>query len=191
MKNYSDIKVGETYGTLHIVQLPVVVNKRQLLLIKCKCGKEIWIRPNHWMKTKSCKKCTNSTHYPETRKSSALHYKGLRKRFLNKLFLSRNLNRGESKKISVNLTIEQLYNKLEEQNFKCALSGIELNVLHIDPTSSNASIDRIDSKKDYTIDNIQWVHKDINKIKNDFSQDRFIELCKLVAKNRYDNFEPS
>jgi len=44
-----------------------------------------------------------------------------------------------------------------------------------------ASLDRIDSTKNYTIDNIQWVHKDVNKMKMDFSQEYFIEMCRLVT----------
>jgi hypothetical protein len=191
MNDYSYFKVGEKFGTLIIVQKPIIHGKRQMLLTECKCGKQIWIRPRDWKKYKSCKQCVGSTHYPETRRSAAIHYNGLRTIFLKKLYRLRNLNRGEKKKLTVELTIQQLYGKLVEQNFKCALSGVDLNVLHIGPTASNASIDRIDSTKNYTIDNIQWVHKDVNKMKNDFSQKRFIEVCKLVTKNRYDNFEPN
>lgn len=191
MKDFSYLKVGDTFGTLTIVENATSYNGRQMLLIQCRCGRKILIRPSDWKNTNSCKHCMNSTYYPETRRSSAIHYSGLRMRFLSKLRLSNNLIRGKSKKLTADLTIQQLYDKLVEQDFKCALTGLDLNVLHIDPTSSNASIDRIDSTKNYTIDNIQWVHKDVNKMKNDFSQDRFIEICNLVSKNKHDNFEPS
>jgi hypothetical protein len=174
---------GDTFGTFTIIDDNFHFEGRKYVLVKCKCGRIIKQRKSHWGKTHSCKQCTNSTHYPETRKSSALHYKGLRKVFLTKLYNPHNLNRGENKVLKVELTIEQLFNKLVEQDFKCALSKIPLNVLHIDPTASNASIDRIDSLGDYTINNIQWVHKDINRIKNNFTQHRFIELCKLVSNN--------
>lgn len=46
---------------------------------------------------------------------------------------------------------------------------------------NTASLDRIDSSKPYIIDNIQWVHKDINFMKRTYSHDYFIKLCKLVA----------
>lgn len=45
-----------------------------------------------------------------------------------------------------------------------------------------ASLDRIDSTKGYTLDNIQWVHKHINVMKMDLDQEYFIKLCKLVTK---------
>jgi hypothetical protein len=61
-------------------------------------------------------------------------------------------------------------------NGLCALTGqnIELN--------STASIDRIDSAVGYIEGNIQWLHKDVNRLKSNWSQDRFIELCREVSK---------
>ena len=44
-----------------------------------------------------------------------------------------------------------------------------------------ASIDRIDSDKGYYIGNIHWVHKAINKIKWDYTEPYFIELCEAVS----------
>lgn len=47
-----------------------------------------------------------------------------------------------------------------------------------------ASLDRIDSSQGYIKGNVQWVHKDINKMKFDLSQDRFLELCNIIVQNR-------
>ena len=44
-----------------------------------------------------------------------------------------------------------------------------------------ASIDRIDSSAGYVAGNIQFVHKHINKMKNNLDEQCFIEMCKLVA----------
>lgn len=46
-----------------------------------------------------------------------------------------------------------------------------------------ASLDRIDSSRGYEIDNIQWVHKDVNKMKMGLSQNEFIDICKIISKN--------
>ena len=46
-----------------------------------------------------------------------------------------------------------------------------------------ASLDRIDSLKGYTEDNVQWVHKHINFMKGSLSENKFIEYCKLIVKN--------
>ena len=50
--------------------------------------------------------------------------------------------------------------------------------------SMTASLDRIDSCKGYTIDNVQWVHKWINVMKSDHSQDEFIALCRAVTTHQ-------
>lgn len=45
-----------------------------------------------------------------------------------------------------------------------------------------ASLDRIDSSRGYVEGNVQWVHKDVNFMKQALSQERFVELCTLVAE---------
>ena len=48
-------------------------------------------------------------------------------------------------------------------------------------SSTTASLDRIDSSKGYVIGNVQWVHKDINIMKNKFDNQYFIDMCKKIA----------
>jgi hypothetical protein len=76
-----------------------------------------------------------------------------------------------------------------KQDKKCALSGLIIRFpeKHTD-TTQTCSLDRIDSSKGYIPGNVQWVHKHINIMKNKFSQEHFIEMCKLVAK-RSQNIE--
>ena len=85
---------------------------------------------------------------------------------------------------TVEITIEQAWQKFIDQNRKCALSGvsIEFSKSH-QKTKTTASLDRIDSSKGYTIANIQWVHKALNMMKQEYSQEEFIRWCKLVALN--------
>ena len=47
--------------------------------------------------------------------------------------------------------------------------------------NGTASLDRIDSSKGYVPGNIQCVHKDINALKTDFSEERFLELIHMIA----------
>lgn len=81
------------------------------------------------------------------------------------------------------ITIEYAWNLFKKQQARCAISGIEIN-LNRSSTSKytgTASLDRIDSSKGYIKGNVQWVHKDINKMKNSYDQSYFIEMCKLIA----------
>jgi len=70
------------------------------------------------------------------------------------------------------------------QDRKCALSGLPLvfgaNHGKIEGT---ASLDRIDSSKGYTIDNVQWVHKIVNLMKQDSSDEEFVKMCRIVSNH--------
>lgn len=86
------------------------------------------------------------------------------------------------REIAFNITIEDIWKLFLEQNKRCALTGTELHFQTTNKdTDGTASLDRKDSKLGYVEGNIQWVHKDINKMKNDFSVDTFVAWCKKVA----------
>jgi hypothetical protein len=72
---------------------------------------------------------------------------------------------------------------LETQNGKCALSGVELTCTLQKGVRSktNASIDRIDPKGPYVIENVQLVCSVINKFRIDTPVDEFVEWCRKVA----------
>lgn len=97
-----------------------------------------------------------------------------------------NLKKGAIRRnLEIEITMNDIYNKYIEQNKKCALSGLDI---YFKPNETSkeentASVDRIDSSKGYLINNIQIVHKDINKIKQNFTDDYFKKLCESVYKN--------
>jgi hypothetical protein len=73
----------------------------------------------------------------------------------------------------------------KKQKGLCALTGIPLEFgrKRYEGYRSTASIDRIDSKRGYELENIQIVHKTVNIMKMSLSQEEFIEWCTLVAKH--------
>jgi hypothetical protein len=82
------------------------------------------------------------------------------------------------------ISIEYIWNLYLKQNRKCALTGIEISLPQkCKDTNQTASLDRIDSSKGYVAGNVQWVHKDINQMKMDLTQDQFINYCKLTYEN--------
>lgn len=92
----------------------------------------------------------------------------------------------EKRNIQFNVTPEYLWSVYLSQNKKCPYTGIELNLIPSNQnkrTPSNASLDRIDSKKGYIEGNVQWVYKPINVFKNSMSTQEFITMCKLVSDN--------
>lgn len=90
----------------------------------------------------------------------------------------------ELRNLDFNVTKEDLWKQFHKQKGICPYTGLELT---LDSKESripdNASLDRIDSKKGYTKENIHWVYKPINVMKNDTPHDKFVELCCLIAEN--------
>lgn len=82
------------------------------------------------------------------------------------------------------ITIEWAWDLFLKQDRKCALTGTEIYFGIGGKDEYTASLDRIDSLKGYTEDNVQWIHKDVNRMKNIFDQDYFIETCRKVAETQ-------
>ncbi len=78
------------------------------------------------------------------------------------------------------ITINEAWELFLAQNRKCKLTGIEIG---FSQRSSTASLDRINNQQGYVFDNVQWLHKDVNFMKQAFDEAYFIELCKKVAGN--------
>lgn len=89
------------------------------------------------------------------------------------------------------LSMRFLWNLYVKQKGKCALSGIPITLNIKVPRKNNtntASLDRINSTKGYVKKNMQWVHKDINRMKSNFSDEHFIKMCGFVNRfNRKKN----
>jgi hypothetical protein len=94
-------------------------------------------------------------------------------------------NRALNDKIKFNLIIEDIWNLFLKQNRKCAISGETLkfdSCLRV--RDGNASLDRIDSSEGYEIDNVQWVHKEVNLMKNALSEKTLFDWCKKIVINQ-------
>lgn len=101
---------------------------------------------------------------------------------ISKSMFNRLLNNAKTRNITVQITIEDIWNQYIKQKRKCALSGQELIWGVFAHGDCTASVDRIDSSKGYTLDNIQIIHKDINKMKMNFAQDYFLQICKMCTE---------
>lgn len=93
-----------------------------------------------------------------------------------------------SKTIPFTITIEQAQQLLEDQQYKCGLTGKSITAKREwDPftrkyTRGTASLDRIDSNLGYEPNNIMWLHRDVNKMKMDLPLNQFVLRCKEVAE---------
>src|SRR5581483_7706753 len=85
----------------------------------------------------------------------------------------------KSKTIEFDLAIKDAWDLYVFQNGRCALTGIP--IYFGAPPLFTASLDRIDASRGYFINNIQWVHKDVNRIKLCFDNNEFMNICKKIA----------
>jgi hypothetical protein len=149
---------------------------------KCECGNTISVRGDCLTRgiTKSCG-CLRNREGKDSKTWKG--YKDISATVWKQIKWS-----AKSRKILFDLTMPQLWRLYLKQNKKCSLSGIPLtfprNALD---TSANVSLDRIDSTKGYTIDNVQWVDKRINFMKITLKMEEFIDLCRQIVA--YDNFK--
>ena len=79
------------------------------------------------------------------------------------------------------LTKTQLDKLFVEQKGICALSGVRM--IHERRSPYRPSLDRINSKIGYVEGNVQFVCSIVNVMKNKFSEDMFIEMCKHIVKH--------
>ena len=180
-------KIGDRSGFLEITQLIIDRSKfrrpRTTALCIChRCNRSNFqILPYNFAKQKSCG-CNRAWH-PQPIGSASKLFKGYKE--MPSLFWNKAKKRAIKKKLEFDLTQEFLWDLYEKQYRKCALSGLPIEFRKGDKnTTSTASIDRIDSQKGYTTSNVQWVHKDINLMKNILKTDYFIDLCQKVYQQR-------
>lgn len=65
---------------------------------------------------------------------------------------------------------------------RCALSGRPLMYKKYPrDTAATASLDRIDSSKGYIKGNLQWIHKDVNRMKSHMSDKSFVAFCREIV----------
>jgi hypothetical protein len=145
---------------------------------RCICGNEVSVRADHLgpygQKTLSDKSCGCNR-----RSSKNYGWKGYME--ISGQYWSQIQKGARERSIVFDLRIEDVWELFLLQKRECALTGLPL-VMHITGKhAGTASLDRIDSSKGYILDNVQWVHKHINQMKLDHTQDYFISLCCFVA----------
>lgn len=90
--------------------------------------------------------------------------------------------------LQFDLDYKFLYELYKKQEGKCAISGLPMtyNVGH-GRNYHNISIDRIDSTKGYTKDNVQLVCAQVNMMKSDMTMEMFYNFCENILKNKSSN----
>ncbi len=184
MNKYNQLTVLETVNH----------KKRLMFRVQCDCGK-VEIKRKDWVlsgRTTSCKSCaskkTASKYPPPIRRKG---YEGLS----GTHYLS--IKHGATmRNLEFNVTPEFLWNLYIEQYGKCALTGVDIVLINKikrnnpDWSIITASLDRINSDLGYVVGNVWWVHKTVNRLKNNYSLDELLYWCNLIS-SKHGNPDPS
>ena len=145
-------------------------------LCKCSCGNYTLINANKINTYISCGCYNQEKAYKGTKSISGSYFCSLK-------------NGAKLRSLEFNITIQYLQELLEQQNYKCAISGLSIDgarsriKYHSTYSKQTASLDRIDNTKGYIIGNVQWVHQDINYMKQDFTMSQFLIYCEIITKH--------
>ena len=162
-------KIGDVYDQLTVVSLDHRPNGRLVAVCRCSCGGSAKIRPDTLPRN-------------ATNNCGCLPRGGWRVTGLLPLSYYNRVKRGARlRSLPFQVSPSYLWEMYQKQQGRCALSGLAINLGSV-TYNFTGSLDRIDSSKGYTESNVQWVHKDINRLKMDLDQDKFITLCRLVAQ---------
>jgi hypothetical protein len=179
--------VGETFNNLvflEILQEKHPKLKQYLGRFKCLlCKREDYKTLPSYVVGSKVKSCGCNKSYYQKTGSDNKGYTGYEEISGNRW--CQNRLRAEKYNREFSVTIEEAWEIFLLQNRKCAISG---QLIYFGKTNSEkptASLDRIDSSLGYTRTNVQWVHKDVNIMKNDKSQNDFIDICKLITEFQY------
>ncbi len=151
---------GKTFGRLTVIELAEIRRRMTYWKCRCACGNMTLVSGSALnrgrVSTCGCKKSWG--------KISGRYWASVRSN-------ARNRN------LVLAVTIEQAWTLFQKQKRRCALTGRRIGF-----SPMTASFDRIDSKKGYLTGNVQWVHRDVNRMKQEFSEAYFVKTCAEVVR---------
>lgn len=188
-------KIGMKVQNLEILSYTKnVTNTDTLYKVKCNCG-HIFITGHATLSNKIkgrrlpyCNNCFN-TSFRKPKRNTMLS------KNISLSIYKRLIREAARRGIKFELSVEYLQNLYNYQKGKCIYTGLDIVIGKSlnstkDRIENTASLDRIDSLKGYIENNVQWIHKDINYMKFNFTTEKFLYLCKIITEN-HANFEPN
>lgn len=183
-KYHNFFEKGQMYGKWLVIDKNIIIEKEAKVLCKCtECNTTEKYVPAFQLVKGVSKRCSLCGYSNKNEKNPSWKgYKEIPYSWFSKYFK----RKGKIKKRDGNITIKYVYDLWIKQNKKCSLSGLDIDFIKRE-NGISASIDRIDSYVDYLEGNIQLVHKDVNLMKNHFSQDYFLNMCEKITNESKKN----
>ncbi len=174
---YKKDMLGVKVGNLEVIGQSKISKANQATwIVRCnRCG--VFIDLPGWKirhrRTGGCENCGRKHNYRG--------YKDISKSYWNRVTVG-----AKDRNLECSISIEEAWNIYEKQDRKCALSGIPIffDTRQQKTSEKTASLDRIDNSKGYIPGNVQWLHKDVNKLKGTFSDDFIIDIAHKISAYR-------
>jgi len=181
----SESMLGKRFGRLVVTEQLLTKNHRTQWKCLCDCGSQVDVN-SHTLRNGHTRSC-GCLHRDATQTNKSRlgkrpsNWKGVGD--MPGYHWTVILASAKSRGLEVSVTQQECVDLFQKQDGTCALTGRHIWFVPIGGArgSGTASLDRIDSSKGYSLDNIQWVHKDLQKMKWDFPQDTFVDWCHAVS----------
>lgn len=172
-----EVPIGSIFSEWTVISaVPRVPYGRSQYVCQCSCG-EVQNIDSHRLRNGGSNKCRKCWILGQ---NNHAHVGPIHGRYLTRL-----KDGARHRNLEVTITMEDLHEIWVAQKGICVLSGYELTLMaNARDSTGTASVDRIDSLGQYSRDNIQWVHKDVNKMKLDIPEPYFFQLCHAVSSNK-------
>lgn len=169
--------VGKKFGELEVLERTEKRSRDNKVIYRCRCSCGIEVeKPGGYLTSGDTKSCgcikataTKDAHWTGFGEISGSYYSAIK-------------FNAKARGYQFDITIEEIWDLFLKQNRKCKLSGLELDFSqNLSKKKQSASLDRIDSKVGYIPENVQWVHKDVNYLKNKYSEEYLLRMCRMVV----------
>lgn len=186
---FPPIKIGDSFG--HLTAVRFIVDSASWVF-KCACGIECSPRA-HRVRAGRIKTCGCNVYCQNSETKSDIEIKSeiirLRKRGNKQTRLTNMLSSikvsARNRGLSFSLLRSDIEALAEKQNWTCAMTGIALDVGTTKGSQPfRPSVDRIDSKRGYDVENIQLVCLMYNIAKNQFNDSDVLTFAHALVEHQ-------
>lgn len=176
-KSISHLFIGKKSGGIKILEkIPKISNEREQVKCECLTCHKIFIASFHNVYRGHYKSCGCLQH---ALSNQSPKWKGEGE--ISKSVFYSYVRNAKKRKLKFAVSQNYIWNLFLQQDRKCALSGVKLTFpLHRKDYQATASLDRIDPMKGYVENNLQWITKEINYMKQSMNNMEFLTKIKLI-----------
>ena len=177
------VSVGDVFTRLTVVER-AGSDRRKNAVWRCVCECGNYVNAASFTLTRGTKKSCGCLRRETTSRRS---FTG--GQFVPGTYWARIQHQANVRNIPLSINLSDIEAQWVKQQGKCGLTGRSL-IFHKWNTRTKtyeggtASLDRVDNSRGYDVDNIMWLHKDVNMMKKEYPLTYFLQLCEEIVNLR-------